>query len=68
MNTRTLTFSIPSIKAVNKYLKVQSEQTMTDALLTNDEREALLDAYGQFREEVEEMEIDEAYNEANKNV
>lgn len=67
METRSINFTVASIKAANKYLKDQSFESMVDAGLTDDEREALIDVYGLFREEVEEIEMDEAHEETKAN-
>lgn len=67
METRSINFSVASIHAINKYLSSQPSESMDNSGLTTEEREALLDAYGMFREEVEELEMDEAFEEAKAN-
>ena len=58
---RLIEFSDNSIKAVHKFLGVQGLSALEAAGLDEQEKEAVIEAYGAFRGEVEEITIDESY-------
>lgn len=68
MQTRTIVLSEISIKAVKKFIGAQPMTSPQDSGLTQAEREALYEAYILFKNECEEMVIDESVRELSANV
>lgn len=60
-NLRLIEFSTDSIKAVYKFLGATGLSALEAAGLNDHEKNAVLDAYGAFRGEVEEIAIDEQH-------
>jgi len=58
----SLELSTESIKALHKFLGAQGLSSLEAAGLGENEKEAVLDAYGTFRGEVEEIQLDEFYD------
>jgi hypothetical protein len=61
MIMRLIEFSNKSIKAVHKFLGATGLSALEAAGLNEQEKDAVLEAYGAFRGEVEEIQLDEHY-------
>ena len=60
---RLIEFSNKEIKAVYKFLGATGLSALETAGLDEQEKDAVLEAYGAFRGEVEEIQLDESYVE-----